>query len=73
MARYDRDGNNVLDRGELTALLTELNDGNPVDPAEADSVMCAPRRELWTQRAGEVFWGCYTFHGGNIFQKFARP
>ena len=46
MARYDRDGNNVLDRGELTALLTELNDGNKVTRAEVDAVMCAPRRDL---------------------------
>ena len=53
LARYDQDGNNVLDRGELTALLTELNDGNRVDPAEVEGVMFAPRRDQDSQRGLE--------------------
>ena len=43
----------MLDRGELTALLTELNDGNPVDPSEVEAVMFAPRRDLDSRRGLE--------------------
>ena len=43
----------MLDRRELTALLTELNDGNRVDPSEVEAVMFAPRRDLDSRRGLE--------------------